>query len=133
MTSLLRGVFVVGAKRTAFGSFGGRLKDTGAIELCETASRAAITQAAIDPKLIDSVTVGSIIQIADKGGAFISRTVGLRVGVRQDVPCLTVCYNVQFLSIHLIQFVFRFHAIGKQALRQRFSSRRHCVTGHCFA
>lgn len=90
MTSLLRGVFVVGAKRTPFGSFGGKLKETGAIDLCEIAGRAAINQAGIDPKLIDSVTVGSIIQISDRGGAFISRTVGLRLGIRQDVPCLTV-------------------------------------------
>ena len=92
MTSLLRGVFVVGAKRTAFGSFGGKLKDTGSIDLCEIASRAAITQAGVDPKLIDSVTVGSIIQIADKGGAFISRTVGLRLGKQFIACCLFHCF-----------------------------------------
>jgi len=90
MTSLLRGVFVVGARRTAFGSFGGRLKDTSAIDLCETASKAAIESSGIDVKAIDSVTVETIIQVSCKGGPFISRTVGLRVGVRQQVPCLTV-------------------------------------------
>ena len=90
MTSLLRGVFVVGARRTAFGSFGGRLKDTNAIELCETASKAAVASAGVDPKTIDSVTCGSIIQVSCQGGPFIARTVGLRVGIRQDVPCLTV-------------------------------------------
>ena len=90
MTSLLRGVFVVGARRTAFGSYGGRLKDTSAVELCEAASKAALTSAKVDPKIIDSVTCGSIIQVSCKEGPFIARVVGLRIGIRQDVPCLTV-------------------------------------------
>jgi len=90
MSSLLRGVFIVGAKRTAFGSFGGKLRDTSAIDLAEIASRAAVEQAGLDPKAIDSHTCGTIIQVSCKGGPFIARTVGLRVGIRQDVPCLTV-------------------------------------------
>lgn len=90
MSSLLRGVFVVGAKRTAFGSFGGRLKDTSSVELGEIASKAALEQAGLKAELVDSVTVGNVIQVSSKNGPYIARHVGLRTGIRQDVPCLTV-------------------------------------------
>lgn len=66
MSSLLRGVFVVGAKRSAFGAFGGRLKDTGSVELAEISIRAALTQAKVRPDQVDSVTVGNVIQISQK-------------------------------------------------------------------
>jgi len=88
--SLLRGVFVVGAKRTAIGTFGGSLKNTTSVELADIATKAALESAKVDPQLVDSVTVGNVIQISSPAGPYISRHLGLRVGVRTDVPCLTV-------------------------------------------
>lgn len=63
MSSLLRGVFIVGARRTAIGAFGGRLKDTTSIELADIATKAALEDAKLDPQTVDSVIVGNVIQI----------------------------------------------------------------------
>ena len=90
MSSLLRGVFIVGAKRTAFGSFGGKLSNTTSIELGEVASKAAIESAGISPELIDSVSLGSVITVSSTDGPYVARHVGLRVGVKETTPCLTL-------------------------------------------
>lgn len=90
MSSLARGVFIVGCKRTAFGTLGGKLKDVGSVEMAQIAAKAAIEQSKVDPKLIDSVTAGNIISCSQKNGAYMARHVGLGVGIRIDVPCLTV-------------------------------------------
>ena len=45
-----KAIYVVGAKRTPFGAFGGKLKGFSATELAYLASKAALTQAKVDPK-----------------------------------------------------------------------------------
>lgn len=90
MSSLVRGVFIVGAKRTAFGTFGGSLKDVDAIELGRLAAVAALEQAKISPELIDSVIVGCVNQATSKAGPYTARHVGLKAGVSIKTPCLTV-------------------------------------------
>lgn len=62
-----QGVFIVGSKRTAFGAFGGKLKDVGSVELGQIAARAAIEAAKISPEQIDSVAVGNIISVHSLG------------------------------------------------------------------
>ncbi|HON29304.1 MAG TPA: acetyl-CoA C-acyltransferase, partial [Mesotoga infera] len=57
----MKRVFIVGAKRTAIGTFGGTLKDLPAVELGITAAKAAIEQAAIDPQEIDEAIMGCIL------------------------------------------------------------------------
>lgn len=90
MSSLLRGVFVIGAKRTAIGAYGGKLKDTTSVELGEICAKAALEQAKINPELVDSVVVGNIGQSSSNDGPYISRHVALRAGLPISVPCLTV-------------------------------------------
>jgi acetyl-CoA acyltransferase 2 len=51
-------VFVVAAKRTAFGTYGGKLKNHSATDLAEIASRAALQSIAMKPELIDHVIFG---------------------------------------------------------------------------
>lgn len=46
-----KGLFIVGAKRTPFGAFGGKLKGFSATELAYLASKAALAQAKVDPKV----------------------------------------------------------------------------------
>ncbi|CAN0429707.1 unnamed protein product, partial [Scytosiphon promiscuus] len=55
------GVFIVGAKRTAFGSFGGSLSRLSATELAVVSSKAALASAGMDPGLIDATFVGNVI------------------------------------------------------------------------
>lgn len=90
MSSLLRGVFIIGAKRTAFGAYGGRLKDTSSIDLGVISAKAALQQAKIQPDHVDSVVVGNINQVSSTNGCYISRHVALNSGVPIHVPCLTV-------------------------------------------
>ncbi|KAG8194896.1 hypothetical protein JTE90_029187 [Oedothorax gibbosus] len=90
MTALLRGVFIVGAKRTPFGTFGGKLKDMTATQLGVVASMAALENAKIKPEKVDSVTFGTVIQASSRDGPYISRHVALRSGIPNSVPCLTV-------------------------------------------
>ena len=54
-----QGIFIVGAKRTPFGAFGGSLKALTATDLAVHSSKAAIAHAKIDPKKIDETIFGN--------------------------------------------------------------------------
>lgn len=58
------GVFIVGAKRTAFGTFGGAFKNTSATQLQTAAAKAAIQSAGVKPEQIDSVNIGQVIVVS---------------------------------------------------------------------
>ena len=47
------GIFIVGAKRTAFGAYGGKLKEISATDLAVHSSKAAIKHSGIDPEKIN--------------------------------------------------------------------------------
>ena len=61
--SLIRGVFIVAAKRTPFGKFGGKLKARSATQLAIVASKAAIEAGGVFAEHIDSVVMGNVIQV----------------------------------------------------------------------
>jgi acetyl-CoA acyltransferase 2 len=91
MTSgLTRGVFIVGAKRTPFGKFGGKLKDLTCTDLAVVAAKAALTQAGVKPEMVDSTVVGNVNSSSSSDAIMISRHVGLRSGVPETRPALTV-------------------------------------------
>nr|XP_020669150.1 3-ketoacyl-CoA thiolase, mitochondrial [Pogona vitticeps] len=87
--ALLRGVFIVSAKRTPFGAFGGLLKDFTATDLSEIAARSALSAGKISPEIIDSLIVGNVMQCSPDA-IYLARHVGLRIGVPVAVPALTV-------------------------------------------
>ncbi|KAK1174619.1 3-ketoacyl-CoA thiolase, mitochondrial isoform X1 [Acipenser oxyrinchus oxyrinchus] len=87
--SLIRGVFIVSAKRTPFGTYGGLLKDHSATDLAEHAAKAALAAGNVAPEIVNSVIVGNVMQ-SSSDAAYISRHVGLRAGVPIPVPSLTV-------------------------------------------
>ena len=60
-----KNVFIVAAKRTPFGTFGGKLKGWTATELCKEASKAALAAGNVPPGAIDSVVVGNVAQVKD--------------------------------------------------------------------
>lgn len=90
MASLTRGVFIVGARRTPFGTFGGALSKLTPTDLQEVAAKSALQQAKVDPKQVDSVVIGNVIGCAHTDTIYISRHVGLRVGVPIETPALIV-------------------------------------------
>lgn len=78
---------VVHGARTAFGAFGGGLKNKTATDLAVEASKAAIERAKVDPERIDEVVMGNVLQTS-KDAIYLARHVGLRSGVREEVPGL---------------------------------------------
>jgi acetyl-CoA acyltransferase 2 len=82
-------IFIVGAKRTAFGTFGGVLKKHTATDLAEHASRAALASAQIKPEKIDHIVFGNVMQ-SSKDAAYLARSVGLRIGIPIETPAVTI-------------------------------------------
>ncbi|CAH1785471.1 unnamed protein product [Owenia fusiformis] len=87
--ALSKGVFIVAAKRTPFGAFGGKLKDFTAVDLGAIAAGAALKAGGINPEIIDTCVVGSVGQNSPDA-AYLGRHVALRNGVPVSTPCLTV-------------------------------------------
>ncbi|KAL5006384.1 hypothetical protein ScPMuIL_012899 [Solemya velum] len=83
------GVFIVAARRTPFGTYGGTLKNVTATELGLVTAKAVIQDANISPEIISSIVYGNVIQ-ASADAIYIARHIGLKVGVPQAVPGLVV-------------------------------------------
>lgn len=75
--------------RTPFAKFCGAFKDVSAIELGTIAAKEAIAKAGINPEEIDQVVFGNVIQ-SSPDAIFLARHVGLKSGVPQEIPGLTV-------------------------------------------
>ena len=82
-------IFIVAAKRTPFGAFGGSLKKLTSTELGVISTKSAIASANIDPSAIDAVYFGNVIQ-SSSDAAYLARHVGLKCGVPVSSPALTV-------------------------------------------
>jgi acetyl-CoA acyltransferase 2 len=80
-------IFIVAAKRTPFGAFGGSLKTLSATDLGVAASKAALS--GIDPELVDQVVFGNVLQ-THQDSAYLARHVGLLAGCKTDTPSLTL-------------------------------------------
>lgn len=82
-------IVVLGAKRTAFGSFGGTLKDMTATDLAVAASQAALQQSGVKAEYIDHVVFGNVVQ-SSADAIYSPRHIGLKVGVPVDRGALGV-------------------------------------------
>jgi acetyl-CoA acyltransferase 2 len=82
-------VVFLAAKRTAFGAFGGTLKDLSATDLAVHASRAALAQADVQPDDVGHVVFGHVTQTSSDA-IYLARHVGLRAGLPVRTPALTV-------------------------------------------
>lgn len=56
-------VFIVAAKRTAFGAYGGKLKGWTATEMCTHATKAALSAGGVNPEAVDTCIVGNVAQV----------------------------------------------------------------------
>lgn len=82
-------IVIVEGARTPIGSFLGGLSKISATDLGAFAAKGAIARAAISAEQIDQVVVGNVIQ-SSKDAAYIARHVGLKAGVPEAAPALTV-------------------------------------------
>ena len=80
---------ILSAKRTAFGTFGGTLKDKSATDLGVVAAKAALEQAKVTPDQVEHVVFGNVVQTSPDA-IYLARHIGLKVGAPQNVPAVTV-------------------------------------------
>lgn len=88
--ALSRGVYVVAAKRTPFGTFGGSLKAHSPTDMQVIASNAAIQSAGISPDHINSVCIGNVLAPSAADAPYLARHVALRCGLPIPTPALIV-------------------------------------------
>ncbi|MFO0710325.1 MAG: acetyl-CoA C-acetyltransferase [Sandaracinus sp.] len=89
MKKLSKEIWIVGAKRTAFGEFSQSFKDISAIDLAVISSKAALAQSGLNPDEIDQVMLGNVQQTS-KDAIYGARHVGLKCGIPIDRPALTL-------------------------------------------
>ena len=82
-------IWFLSGKRTAFGTFGGALKDLTATDLAVESAKAALAQAKVSPEDIQHVVYGNVIQTS-ADAIYLARHVGLRSGVPVPVPAFVL-------------------------------------------
>jgi len=88
--ALKQGIFVVAAKRTPFGTFGGALKSHTPTDLQVHALAAAMKAGNVQPDMVDSVVVGNVLTAAAADCPYVARHTALRAGLRLETPANTV-------------------------------------------
>ena len=81
-------VVIVSAVRTPIGSFMGGLTSISAPKLGAIAIKGALEKINLDPKLIDEVLMGQVVQAAT--GQAPARQAAIYAGIADTVPCTTV-------------------------------------------
>ena len=84
----MREVVIVGAARTAIGSFGGSLKTVPAATLGAIAVKEAIKRAGITPDMVDEVIMGNVLQAGL--GQNVARQISMEAGIPKEVPSMTL-------------------------------------------
>jgi acetyl-CoA acetyltransferase family protein len=82
-------VVILAAKRTPFGAFGGGLKELTATDLAVHASKAALALAGAPADDYGHVVFGNVQQTS-ADAIYLARHVGLRAGLPERVPAVTV-------------------------------------------
>lgn len=82
-------VLVLAGKRTGFGGFGGTLRHRSATDLGAASAKAALEEARVDPESVEHTFFGNVLQTSPDA-IYLARHVGLRAGVPENRPALTV-------------------------------------------
>ncbi len=84
-----REVVVLGAARSAIGTFGGALADMEPAELAGLVMKAAVERSGVDPKSINYVTVGNVIPTESRF-AYVARVAAIQAGLPMDSVAMAV-------------------------------------------
>lgn len=82
-------VVIVGAARTAIGTYGGALKDIAPGELGAIAVKEAFARAGVDPLQAGQIIFGNVIH-TEARDMYVSRVVGLNAGMGKESTALTL-------------------------------------------
>lgn len=81
-------VVLAGACRTAIGKMGGAFAKTSAVDLGAIVIKEALKRAGVDPKMVDEVKMGCVIQAGL--GQNVARQASIKAGIPVEVPALTM-------------------------------------------
>ncbi len=107
---MMRKVYTVAARRTAIGTFDGRLKTVGAVDLGATVARELFAQSNIEPSDMDEVIFGNVLSAGL--GQNVARQIASRAGVPFEVPSFTV-NKVCASGMKALQLAFQSIAFGE--------------------
>src|SRR5438270_11128700 len=82
------GSVIVAGARTPIGKFGGSLASLPAVELGGIAIRAAVERAGIEPKEVDYVIMGQVLQAG--AGQITARQAAVKGGIPIETPAITI-------------------------------------------
>lgn len=85
----MENVVILSGQRTAFGAFGGSLREVSATELTTIAAKATLEKAGLSPEVVDHIVIGNVVQ-SGADAAYLPRHVGLKTGIPQAVPAYLV-------------------------------------------
>nr|WP_211276145.1 acetyl-CoA C-acyltransferase [Corynebacterium aquilae] len=86
---MARDIYICAAKRTPIGTFMGSLSGFSPAELGAITAEAALAQAGLDARHVDSLVVGNIIATSPQT-LYVARDIGRRVGVPDSATALNV-------------------------------------------
>lgn len=81
-------VYIVAAKRSAIGAFGGSLKSINCGQLASQVIQSALENANVDPQWVDEVIFGNVISAAQ--GMGVARQAAVFAGIPNSVPAYSV-------------------------------------------
>lgn len=84
----MKEVVVAGVCRTPVGSFGGTLKDTGAVALGSIVMAEALKRAGVKAEQLDEVIFGCVLQ--GGLGQNVTRQAAIKAGIPDEVTCFTI-------------------------------------------
>lgn len=81
-------VYIVAAKRTPLGAFGGSLKNTAAGDLAAVAIKGVLEASGVKPEQVDEVIVGNVVGAGQ--GMNVGRQAAIYAGIPETVPAYSV-------------------------------------------
>ncbi len=85
----MQDIYIIAGARTPSGTFMGSFSDVSAVDLGVVAAKGALQRSNVDPKVVDQVVLGNVIQSSKDAGYF-ARHVALKAGLPIETPALTV-------------------------------------------
>src|SRR3990170_2621378 len=91
MEKIMKDIVIVGGCRTAFGSFGGTIRNVLPSDLGAIVIKEALRRTSVKPDEIDEIILGSALQRYDE--AHVSRCAALKADIPVEVTSYTVNRN----------------------------------------
>lgn len=85
----MQDIYVIAGARTPVGVLQGVFSEISAIDLGVVAAKGALERSGVDPKQVDQVVIGNVIQ-SSKDAIYFARHIALKAGLPIETPALTV-------------------------------------------